>query len=849
MTITNTHKEEFETELKHLLEERAIQFLLQIHADRNSTNETNLNCIHKFLQKLLYFSSSAEIGIISFSKNTWSVCFSVKNPILKQQVTITLIELVSNHIKTLNTFINDPNIEKGRWLERDFTISVKKKAHVYFTLVQLPSSSYESKYKYFLTVIEPRLIPTDPSGASEIYTHAGTSSLMISLVNTWFSWANYQTNWWQVYCKKLRNQTNLQLDISTLDLNITDSIILPASFNDLREAIRTGITTLCEDPYLMCSWVDSFICKICTKRNQPYCEYLDEDGNCNLTFEKNTLSYWIRWWDINAKLVRSLRNMGNPFWIDANCINKDNHPNNKEFHEQLSKLRKQAITDILPNENLLPKALHKFFLNRALNPDVNTIFKNLNSFTFSDEETAIILSNIAKTAYYFLTDMPINQDILQSLIWLISEYTHQVLGVPHRIDFRAHLLQASRGEPALHVLKDYYRDHFFHAIEVCFLGHFLLELKVLNSVPLWEIVAEKLKCPKDDQKVLHLWYLASLLHDIGYGIDVLKGARSLLKFFKNDELLNEFVTDLTNISKVFSAKLGERNFCNYTIEDNPGEDHGVIAARHLYGLLKKITTDDPSISISDYKPVISAIAKHNSRKHTVKFEDEPLAFLLILCDTIQEWNRPKLCFSTAPAQLLSLLMEHGISEEQLTGPLNVVRINAKPNKNKDYFELDLPNSLCFELEYTEDIHKNAGVFNLWLDATYNLQRLDFTGLDLNIDIKYITPIYKNTNNKEMQFHRLRDAMHETHMGFLADWFPTNVITENEITKITNEAVTYIPPRNENGNEQLILHLRKLSKEKLITKDIETFREHLRHWQRYNEDRDFIGDYGMPEYPG
>lgn len=43
-------------------------------------------------------------------------------------------------------------------------------------------------------------------------------------------------------------------------------------------------------------------------------------------------------------------------------------------------------------------------------------------------------------------------------------------------------------------------------------------------------------------------------------------------------------------------------------------------------------------------------------------------------------------------------------------------------------------------------------------------------------------------------------------------------------------------------QHLMLHLRQLSKKKLITKDIAAFRERLKGRKRYNEDRDFSGDY-------
>jgi hypothetical protein len=45
-------------------------------------------------------------------------------------------------------------------------------------------------------------------------------------------------------------------------------------------------------------------------------------------------------------------------------------------------------------------------------------------------------------------------------------------------------------------------------------------------------------------------------------------------------------------------------------------------------------------------------------------------------------------------------------------------------------------------------------------------------------------------------------------------------------------------------ERLTLNLRSLAATRLITKDIETFWGRIAEWRRYNEDREFPGDYGF-----
>jgi len=553
-------------------------------------------------------------------------------------------------------------------------------------------------------------------------------------------------------------------------------------------------------------------------------------------------------------------------WIENSNVKKLKQRRDKNFYKQnidcLEIIKGQTEKELSqeeshdvdnPEENhiiLLRGYLFNFFFNKAIN---NNTFRA--NFWFSkapsDEDLSKAFFYLTKLSQYLLADFTIDSQTILGMIWLISEYVHHNLGLPGRVDFAAHLLQASRGEPALHSLRHYYRDHFFHALEVCFLGHFLLELEIEDGKRLWEKVSGEMGFTEDGhKKVLRFWYLAALLHDVGYGIDALKGVRDLLNFFQNAQPLKELREDLEKVVDKLSTELSVEGFVGYEASDKPGEDHGVIAARHLEGLLKIIAKDDPNVKPEEYEPSIRAIAMHNSRNHTVNFDDEPLAFLLILCDTIQEWNRMQFNFATAPVEILTKLEGYGVREEDLMGPLLQVKMNAEPlmraSGEIDYFRISGKDGkkIHFTLEYDEGIQKNAGVFNLWIDASCNLQRLDFGDLNIEIDVEYVTPWYRGEDGTlEQQFYRLRDAARDTHMGFLADWFPEKV--NKEKTGVTNEAVEYIAEEAKNGlskKERLILHLRELAKKRRITKDIEVFRDRLKEWKQYNEDRDFSGDY-------
>ncbi len=168
-------------------------------------------------------------------------------------------------------------------------------------------------------------------------------------------------------------------------------------------------------------------------------------------------------------------------------------------------------------------------------------------------------------------------------------------------------------------------------------------------------------------------------------------------------------------------------------------------------------------------------------------------------------------------------------ENNLSGPLEDVHLG--------YGRCEL----YFQLVYNEGINRNAGVFNLWMDSCCNLQRLDFEGLSIDIRLEYMTPWYRNRRilQNEQQYHRLQDVVRETHMAFLSKWFPKAVAGG----RLRNEAIEYWPSGSRySQREHLMLDLRRLSELRPITKDIEEFRNRLKLWKRYNEDRDFSGDY-------
>jgi hypothetical protein len=481
---------------------------------------------------------------------------------------------------------------------------------------------------------------------------------------------------------------------------------------------------------------------------------------------------------------------------------------------------------------------------------------------FGDVEFCRALHSLAITAHYLLGGQRnLEVDVIHRLMRQVAQYGHEDLGIPDRIDLRAHLLQAARGEPALHALKHFYRDHFFHTLEVCFLGHVLLETKLEDNRYLWQVVAKRLSLPDEEIPVLRLWYIAALLHDVGHGMEVLNSSREYFKFFKHSEALKslqdsfeEAARKLSDAKELDKVGISEerRKVKDLGTEKNHGigEDHGVIGALHLQTLLEHIHVEEPNVDPEKYKPAVQAIALHNLRRREdkISFSRQPLAFLLAVCDQLQEWRRLRLAYATSPQWMLSRLRgasgETNIAEGSVSsmktdlhvesGATGDIHLMFQPNGEGD-------SSLAFMLNYDNGINRNSGIFSTWLDATLNFQRLDFTGLPLDISVTYSTPLYNNDghNPAQPQLHRLRNAAFETHMSFLMDWFPDKPGKINGKDCMTNGAVSYLI----NGDrEELTLHLRNLAGKGLMTKNLRAFQDCLKEWKLYNEDRDFPGDY-------
>ena len=312
----------------------------------------------------------------------------------------------------------------------------------------------------------------------------------------------------------------------------------------------------------------------------------------------------------------------------------------------------------------------------------------------------------------------------------------------------------------LHLSGKRYRDHSLHQMHVAILGHlFLSALTPRSTYREQETVIEALSkqhrvSPTD---LWIAWWIAALLHDHAYPLlhllklssvlsqleTYLYGVQANVKTLQEalvafasgslSELLREVLSEVQDIKSSHPFQI--RHGGNLTLREKAmsilnkaGDDlpepvgHGLLSAVNLYSLLSTKEGDPQS-----YPPLtraLSAMALHDT-EFPISFQDNPIAFILVLCDELQEWSRRM--FWGEKQQVESNYVEIGpiklISEEPIIYQLSD-RIEAT------FYRVDL------------EISNVPWDFNIFREAKQrNFNRLkwpekpDIFPTDLHFDIK------------------------------------------------------------------------------------------------------------------
>lgn len=397
------------------------------------------------------------------------------------------------------------------------------------------------------------------------------------------------------------------------------------------------------------------------------------------------------------------------------------------------------------------------------------------------------LAQAAHLAVVLTTDQPWEPDAIRALIRVMAGYGHEILEVPSIIDLARHLRQTLRGESALHTLKQRYRDHFFHTVEVCLIGFALLRSRPggANSPEFSHSILENCgghspafsritgQVSLEQRKELFAqWWVAALAHDTAYGIDVLKGTVDLLEYFQNHPAIGKFKKDvLAAILQMQTemARVAPELESDTSILEG---DHGVITASHLKASLEKYGQE----VTQRFLPAIRAIAFHNTKVPSVNATRDPVAALLILCDTVQDWGRSQLGYERSPTVVLSRLVSPAPTpKDEQFGPVQRFSFSISPQPssagNGHLCEHVWENSrfLDITLCYSPRAARSPSVYFSWADTTHNLRRVDFSGWGVDLRITHSLPLADDCGTRMSEF---AGRVQDLEAGFLSDWVNT-----------------------------------------------------------------------------
>lgn len=209
------------------------------------------------------------------------------------------------------------------------------------------------------------------------------------------------------------------------------------------------------------------------------------------------------------------------------------------------------------------------------------------------------------------------------------------------------------------------RDHFTHSFNVFLLGYYIMN-KLEELYP-----NDYLFCNigNIEQNRNLIWMLTSTFHDVAYSLE--KADQWLNKFFiqflgvdphlslRMSELLTPVYIDFMHMLSQYhnnpSAPSLNIDFAkmdwlyyNALCEECARKNHGVLSALMLCyrmalkeGFLNRNTSGNSSIVNFFHLHLVAshAISLHNIRSIKVRFNEHPFAYLLVLCDELQDWGR------------------------------------------------------------------------------------------------------------------------------------------------------------------------------------------------------------------
>ena len=119
-------------------------------------------------------------------------------------------------------------------------------------------------------------------------------------------------------------------------------------------------------------------------------------------------------------------------------------------------------------------------------------------------------------------------------------------------------------------------------------------------------------------------------------------------------------------------------------------------------------------------------------------EAEPLSFLLLLCDHLQEWDRPRVD-PQFRYYLTAHLLQHTHRHPSIFTLIRHLKLSLSWNKGKRKWVFS-PGDFEFELEFKDAYKENFEPAIIWFSHFFDLQKIQKEKLQRGIHIAYVHPL-------------------------------------------------------------------------------------------------------------
>lgn len=361
------------------------------------------------------------------------------------------------------------------------------------------------------------------------------------------------------------------------------------------------------------------------------------------------------------------------------------------------------------------------------------------------------------------------EDIFEAETRILEYYGVYELGLPSELNISKRLLDMARHYLLAYGANETYREHLFHAIDVCLLGLLLLDSQVLTHIngkkrsdSLAEYLSELMPVGNHLRPLdLYVnWFIAGLFHDIGRSMEIVDQLTLPLSFLRIDDNFENFIKTVRRDAQASLVKYYQNISKTKDVPSTEKINHAVWGSLMVHDMLSALITLRKKTLM--LQPAIDAIMNHIEPEQSIQLVTQPISFLLYLCDRLQEWGRPRLMGSQIAADLevglrywLSPVFRWSQSSESIS-------ILARVDKHIKGLCLNL-DDLHFIIDY---LPAERGVLEpavIWLSYVKDFQDLDLQNSGIKLKITMCHPISKaltNLNWPETEFDLLKNFREE-----------------------------------------------------------------------------------------